>query len=107
MGGKRPLSSQCPYIIEWEGQVVFAGGSAGGATIISANVQVIRNIIDHGMSAREALSAPRLHDMVLPDKTQLEQDTLRGGPVVGFSEALAQDLEARGHNIEWIVSESV
>lgn len=47
-GGKRPLSSSCPYIIEKDGQVALAGGSAGGSTIISANIQVARNVLVHG-----------------------------------------------------------
>jgi gamma-glutamyltranspeptidase/glutathione hydrolase len=43
-GGKRPLSSQSPYIIEEEGEGwVFAGGCAGGSRIISCNVQQARN----------------------------------------------------------------
>lgn len=46
MPGKRPLSSSCPYIVEdSQGRVVLAGGSAGGSTIISANVQVARNVL--------------------------------------------------------------
>lgn len=51
-GGKRPLSSSCPYIVENDaGEVVLAGGAAGGSTIISANLQVARNVLDYGMSA--------------------------------------------------------
>ncbi len=51
-GGKRPLSSSCPYIVENEkGEVVLAGGAAGGSTIISANVQVVRNVLVRPSSA--------------------------------------------------------
>jgi gamma-glutamyltranspeptidase/glutathione hydrolase len=105
-GGKRPLSSQSPYAIaNSAGKPAFVGGSAGGATIISANVQVIRNLIAHGMGAREALSAPRLHTMATPGKVELEGSTDRGGPVVGWSEDAAAALRTRGHNVEWIKSE--
>ena len=46
MGGKRPLSSSCPYIVEDEkGAAVLAGGCAGGSRIISTNVQVVRNVL--------------------------------------------------------------
>jgi gamma-glutamyltranspeptidase/glutathione hydrolase len=49
--GKRPLSSSCPYIVEnSEGHVIVAGGAAGGSTIISGNVQVIRNILVSDLS---------------------------------------------------------
>ena len=45
-GGKRPLSSSCPYIVEdGRGDVVLAGGCAGGSRIISSNVQVVRNVL--------------------------------------------------------------
>ncbi len=44
-GGKRPLSSQSPYIIEGQDGILFAGGCAGGSRIISANVQCARNYL--------------------------------------------------------------
>ena len=45
-GGKKPLSSSCPYIIaDGDNQVVMAGGAAGGSTIISGNTQVARNVL--------------------------------------------------------------
>jgi len=51
-GGKRPLSSSCPFIItDKDGYPILAGGAAGGSTIISANAQLARNVLDYGMSA--------------------------------------------------------
>ena len=45
-GGKKPLSSSCPYIIaDRDNKVVIAGGAAGGSTIISGNTQVARNAL--------------------------------------------------------------
>jgi len=53
-GRKRPLSSICPYIVtDQQGRPMLAGGAAGGSTIISANCQIARNVIDYGMSASE------------------------------------------------------
>lgn len=68
-------------------------------------MQVIRNLVTHGMSARAALAAPRLHDMAIPDKTQLERSSDRGGRVRGWSEEMARGLQGRGHVVEWIDSE--
>ncbi|ORY25464.1 gamma-glutamyltranspeptidase [Naematelia encephala] len=103
-GGKRPLSSSCPYIVEnSRGEVILAGGSAGGSTIISANVQVARNVLDYGFSAREALRASRLHNQILPNVSQLErQNTHQGSTVEGFSEELAEELRSKGHTVEWV-----
>ena len=44
-GGKRPLSSSCPYLVERDGRPILIGGAAGGSAIISANIQVARNVL--------------------------------------------------------------
>lgn len=59
VGGKRPLSSSCPYIVERGGEVVLAGGAAGGSTIISANVQVVRNVLVSGLSRLQSIQHAR------------------------------------------------
>lgn len=117
--GKRPQSSSCPYILERAspdtlspdaaagGPELLAGGAAGGSTIISCNVQVIRNMVDYGMGPGAALSFRRLHNQLLPNVTTLEQDTDRGAPVEGWTEADAKGLEKRGHKVEWIPSEFI
>lgn len=114
--GKRPQSSSCPYILERAspdslspevpaGPDLMAGGAAGGSTIISCNVQVIRNMVDYGMPPGEALSFRRLHNQLLPNVTTFEQDTDRGAPVQGWKKEDAMALEKRGHKVEWIPSE--
>lgn len=103
--GKRPLSSSCPYIVERDGKPVLAGGAAGGSTIISANVQVVRNTLDYGQTCAEALDTVRLHNQVLPDVTLLERPTERGRAVKTLDEVVVKGLEKRGHKIEWVESE--
>jgi len=44
-GRKRPLSSSCPYIVEKDGRPILIGGAAGGSAIITANIQVARNVL--------------------------------------------------------------
>jgi gamma-glutamyltranspeptidase/glutathione hydrolase len=65
--GKRPLSSMAPTIVLKDGKVELVLGSPGGPRIITAIVETILNMIDYGMTAQEAVDAPRLHQQWLPD----------------------------------------
>jgi gamma-glutamyltranspeptidase/glutathione hydrolase len=65
--GKRPLSSMAPTVVLKDGRVEMVLGSPGGPRIISATLETILNMIDYGMNAQEAVSAPRLHHQWLPD----------------------------------------
>jgi gamma-glutamyltranspeptidase/glutathione hydrolase len=71
--GKRPLSSMAPSIVTRDGQLFLVLGSPGGARIITITLQVILNIIDHGMAPQEAVDAPRIHHQWLPDRVYVEQ----------------------------------
>jgi gamma-glutamyltranspeptidase/glutathione hydrolase len=88
--GKRPLSSMTPTIVLNDGEAWFATGSPGGSRIITTVLQMIVNVIDHGMNIAEAEAAPRMHHQWLPDLLQLES---------GFSPDTIRILEARGHKI--------
>ena len=88
--GKRPLSSMTPTIVFDDGRAWFATGSPGGSRIITTVLQMIVNVIDHGMNIAEADAAPRMHHQWLPDKLQLES---------GFSPDTVRILEKRGHEI--------
>jgi gamma-glutamyltranspeptidase/glutathione hydrolase len=65
--GKRPLSSMAPTVVLKDGRVAMVLGSPGGPRIISATLETILNMVDYGMNAQEAVSAPRLHHQWLPD----------------------------------------
>ncbi|WWD17920.1 gamma-glutamyltransferase [Kwoniella shandongensis] len=103
-GGKRPLSSSCPYIVENSaGHVVLSGGAAGGSTIIGCNVQVARNVLDYDMTAAEAMRANRLHNQILPNFSDLERSSTHQGITIdGFSEEQVKGLEGKGHKIRWV-----
>jgi gamma-glutamyltranspeptidase/glutathione hydrolase len=88
--GKRPLSSMTPTIVLDDGRAWFATGSPGGGRIITTVLQMVVNVIDHGMNIAEAEAAPRMHHQWLPDVLQLES---------GFSPDTIRILEARGHEI--------
>lgn len=87
---KRPLSSMSPVIVFDDGEPWFATGSPGGPRIISTMVQMIVNIIDHGMNIAEATHRPRMHHQWYPDVLLLER---------GYSPDTRRLLEARGHKV--------
>lgn len=89
--GKRMLSSQTPTIVARDGRVYLVTGSPGGRTIINTVMQVVLNVLEFEMSAREAVDAPRLHHQWFPDRIRLE-----GVAKPEFAE-LVKALEKRGH----------
>ena len=70
--GKRMLSSMTPTIVARDGVPVLVLGSPGGRTIINTVLQVVLNVVDHGMEIRQAVDAPRFHHQWLPDTTRFE-----------------------------------
>lgn len=88
--GKRPLSAMTPTIVtDPHGHLALVLGSPGGPRIISAVCQVISNVIDHGMTLAQAVSAPRIHHQGLPDSLLWEQG--------GLPPEARRELEAMGH----------
>lgn len=71
--GKRPLSSMTPTIVLRDGAPFLVTGSPGGSRIITTVLQVITNVIDHGMNVAEATIAPRVHHQWLPDELRVEE----------------------------------
>jgi gamma-glutamyltranspeptidase/glutathione hydrolase len=54
------------------------------------------NVIDHGMSLADALSAPRIHHQALPDSLRYERNGLAQGQVDSLS-AMGHGLSAFGN----------
>jgi gamma-glutamyltranspeptidase / glutathione hydrolase len=86
---KRMLSSMSPTIVARDGQPLMAIGSPGGRTIINTTLQVILNVLDHGMNIAQAVEAGRIHHQWLPDVTSLEGNS--------FSMDTIRLYEAKGH----------
>jgi len=57
--GKSRITGICPTIVLRDGQVVLALGAPGGTRIITGVLQALLNVLDHGLSPVEAVSAPR------------------------------------------------
>ena len=71
--GKRMLSSMTPTIVLKDGEPFLVTGSPGGSTIITTTLQVILNVIDHGMSLSDAVASPRFHHQWRPDRVIHEE----------------------------------
>jgi gamma-glutamyltranspeptidase/glutathione hydrolase len=89
--GKRPLSSMSPSLVLKDGKLFMVAGSPGGSRIITTTLQVISNVIDHGMNISEAVQAPRVHMQWLPDELRVEK--------YGLSKDVADKLEAMGYKV--------
>jgi gamma-glutamyltranspeptidase/glutathione hydrolase len=90
--GKRMLSSMTPTIIVKDNKPFLVVGSPGGSRIITTVLQVIVNVIDHGMNVQEAVDAPRFHHQWLPDYIRIEHQ--------GFPKDVVSALEAMGHQVK-------
>lgn len=89
--GKRMLSSMTPTIVLKDGKPLLIVGSPGGSRIITTVLQVILNVIDHGMDVQEAVDAPRFHHQWLPDEIRIERR--------GFPLDVVRNLEQMGHKV--------
>ena len=59
--GQRVQSMMSPSVVLHRGRPVFALGSGGSSRIRTAILQVLVNLIDHGMHPEDAVHHPRLH----------------------------------------------
>lgn len=87
---KRPLSSMTPVIVFKDGEPILATGSPGGARIITAVLQMIVNVIDHGRGIADAANMARIHHQWFPDQLLVES---------GHSPDTIKILQGRGHAV--------
>ena len=89
--GKRPLSSMTPTLVLKDGKPVLVLGTPGGSRIITTVLEIIVNVIDHGMPLQQAVDAPRFHHQWLPD-------TLAGEPLA-FTADTVKALTHMGYHV--------
>lgn len=87
---KRMLSSMSPTIVKKDDKNFLVTGSPGGSRIITTTLQVIMNVIDHGLNIQSAVTAPRIHHQWLPDELRVEE---------GLSPDTIRLLEEKGHKV--------
>jgi gamma-glutamyltranspeptidase / glutathione hydrolase len=90
--GKRMLSSMTPTMVTRNGKVVLITGSPGGRTIINTVLTIVLGVTEYGLTGREAVDLPRMHQQWLPDTVSIEQG---GGP----AETVLAALRAMGHTV--------
>ena len=86
--GKRMRSSMAPTIVARDGRPVLALGLPGGIRISTSVMQALVNWIDHGMTAQEAVEAPR----IWTQGQDLEMER-------GIPESVRSAVAARGHAV--------
>ena len=86
--GRRLMSMMAPSLVLEEGRPRLVLGSAGSIRLRAAILQIIVNVLDHGLAVPEAIEAPRVH-LEGPD-LQLEG---------GIDPEAADQLEAAGYDV--------
>lgn len=93
VAGKRMLSSMTPTILVKDGQLRAVVGTPGGSTISTTVTQIVRALLDYGVTLDVAVKAPRVHHQWKPDRIVAEPT---------LDPATAAGLKARGHEMaEW------
>lgn len=88
--GKRMLSSMTPTLVTKQNQPYITIGTPGGTTIPNQVYEGLVNIIDHKMSLKAAIDAPRFHHQHLPDAVSVEAD---------FPETTVIALKEKGYTV--------
>ena len=85
--GRRMPSMMAPTVVLRDGEVELVLGSAGSNRIRSALLQTIVGVVDHGLAARAAVQAPRVHpeDGTLYAEPGIDLERLTG-PIVEFGD---------------------
>ena len=86
--GKRMLSSMTPTLVTLNNKPYISIGTPGGTTIPNQVYEGLVNILDHKMSLKAAIDAPRFHHQWMPDNVSFEVD---------FPEATIEALKAMGY----------
>ena len=97
-GGKRTMHTLNAYMAMRDDRPYLIGGTPGGDNQIGWNAQVITNVLDHAMSAQEAVEAPRWTSTPGTDPHNIDDPfvlEIEGG----MSPAEVESLKGRGHDV--------
>lgn len=90
VAGKRVGSTITPIIVFKDERPWLVTGTPGGGYIIATMVQVLSNVLDHGLNVAEAAQRPRINQGGGDAPLELEE---------GFSPDIIPLLEAKGHKV--------
>jgi gamma-glutamyltranspeptidase / glutathione hydrolase len=88
--GKRVGSTITPIIVFDNDRPWLVTGTPGGGYIIATMVQLLSNVMDHGLNVSEAAERPRINQGGGDAALELEE---------GFSPDIVPLLEAKGHKV--------
>jgi len=88
---KRPLQTVIPAFMKRE-HLSIGFGVMGGWNQPQAHVQIISNIVDHGLNVQEALDAPRFVKLTFPGTDVMMESRIQAD--------VREELERRGHQID-------
>lgn len=91
---KRMASSMSPTILSRDGKVALVIGSPGGDTIPNTIAQVVRNVVDYGMTVDQAAELPRVHHQNVPDVLRVEKTRALSKEVVSALGTMGYKVEA-------------
>ena len=81
-----------PTIVLKNDEIELVVGTPGGSTIITSVFQTIVNVVEEGMTAQQAVDAPRVHHQLLP-KDQIAYNPELPGRV-------KEELEIMGYTLK-------
>ena len=90
-GGRAPLSSMTPVIVEHRGKTVLSLGGAGGPMIINGVLQTLYRYIANNLNIDQAIQAPRIHHQFIPRNLFVEEKR--------FNPDVILQLKMKGHKI--------
>lgn len=93
-GGKRPMHTIIPGMLRQSGRLVMPFGVMGGAYQPAGHARLVSNLLDYGMDPQTAIDAPRSFTGPFSGRDGLRLET-------GYSQAVFDDLAARGHAVSW------
>lgn len=100
--GKRPRLTPSPALVRWDDGTTMAFGTPGGDVQIQAMLQVFLNYSLFGANLQQAIEAPRFATYSFPSSFYPYEDRPNLLKLEdGIACSTADDLEKRGHRIEW------
>ena len=96
---KRPASAVCPFSVSHaDGRLLLVGGAAGGNRIPAILFRTLSGVIDHRLSAQEAVSAARIVNENRITGAGVSDTRIEPAPFA-IPDALVSELRRRGQTV--------